>query len=346
MNNERRTPLSMGSATIQDRHIQSTKVALLACLAAVAVACGSGGEEAVVRDTLAASTEPMPLAQAQAATAASILWNNSPGGVAIAVDGANSADTVTSRSPTAGVFSVMRRDAAGNVLWTRSDSDLRAGQVAAASAVVIDATGSILATGTLRSNTSVDVGGLLLKFAPDGTPVRRIELADAGLLAANAMVTDAAGNAYILTMGTPSRNIAPTATMTKVAPDGAVRSRNGLFLDGTPTSMLVLDADGNVLIGPRTDFTSIRVIKLDSSTGDALSSTTVALDTSAGTVSIVLGNDRSAFITADGSITARLANDAQPQGADLRVVSLTDSSDPVRRNGWVRYTAVVGPKLL
>ncbi len=91
--------------------------ATLTCLGILFASCGGGGEAAQNRELPAAAA--LAEAAATIAAATSVLWSNTPGGVGIVADGGDNVYTATSSEAVGADIALTRRDAAGNVQWTR-----------------------------------------------------------------------------------------------------------------------------------------------------------------------------------------------------------------------------------
>lgn len=174
--------------------------------------------------------------------------------------------------------------------------------------------GEIVVAGALRTigATPADVGGLLMKFTTDGALVWRTALSTANVSVTRKVVADAAGNAYVLGMGTPAGGPAPVAAVTKVSPGGSVLwtwfDALGIGIAGD----LVLTADGRLVALAGSAFNASGYAVIDPSTGIARTASlsgdvpTGAAGDAAGNIYMVSSGPRSSTLrklAPDGSQT-------------------------------------------
>lgn len=178
-----------------------------------------------------------------------VAWSTLPGGVAISTDAAENVFTVTWESGPGGDILLTKRNLAGTELYTVRYDNTDPTRHEAATWVQADATGAVYVTGTIRSGTSnpVDVNGVLMRFAPDGTLLwRRVLGPDFDGGRAVRVVVDAANNAYVLGLGATSAG--QRTTLRKFTPAG---TEAWLWADpqgiGAPVN-LKLGANGDLLV--------------------------------------------------------------------------------------------------
>ena len=206
---------------------------IAACLIAAALIAGCGGgnddDDTSARNESARASHA-PAMQATSATAATttaaaftIAWSNQPGGIDVAVDGADNVYTATWVQGPAGDIALTKRNAAGAVQWTRGFDNTDPTRFEAASGVAVDGAGNVYVSGTIRSGFSnpVNANSLLMKFSPDGTLVwRQVYGNPFDGSSTRRVLADAAGNAYVLGL-----NMSPTpgllASVRRFNPDGS-----------------------------------------------------------------------------------------------------------------------------
>jgi len=153
------------------------RAAALACLGVLLAACNGGGDETESAAAATAASSGAMRAQATTGTAAValaadpvVLWSDAPGGVALALDGADNVYSAAFSAAAGGDIALTRRDGAGTLLWTRSYDQTQADRYEAANAVAADAAGNAVVAGTVRLvDTGAEAGAVLMRYAPDGT---------------------------------------------------------------------------------------------------------------------------------------------------------------------------------
>jgi hypothetical protein len=158
---------------------------------------------ATLRCALATLCSAAVLASA-AAGQVQVDWVVDTRGVMVAVDGADNVFTADHEQNLGTEITVTKRDVDGNLLWVSAIDQADVTKWERAAWVAVDSRGAVLVCGTLMSGFSnpVEAASLLLKFAPDGTPVYRI-VYESGFDGSSArkLLLDEADNAYVLGMG-------------------------------------------------------------------------------------------------------------------------------------------------
>jgi hypothetical protein len=230
----------------------------MATAALLLAACGPASDYPL--DPAASAGAP-PSAQGLAAPATDAItatWYNSPGGVAVAVDGADQVYTARWDYNPAGDIYVAKRNAAGALLWEVSYDNTNNTTHEVATWLETDPAGNVLVSGTIRSGYSnpVNANSLLMKFAPDGRLLwRQVYAATFDGSSTRKLLVDATGNSYVLGLGTsPSGQ---RTTVRKFAPDG---STLWVWFDpvgiGSPVNFKWA-ADGTIVIAARAIYGSI-----------------------------------------------------------------------------------------
>ncbi len=118
--------------------------------------------------TLAAMLLPLLAAatQAQVSTA----WSNAPGGVALALDGADHVYTARWDYNPAGDIYLAKRNSDGVLLWEVRHDNTDNTRHEVANWLATDSAGNVIVVGTIRSGYSnpVNANSLLMKFSPSG----------------------------------------------------------------------------------------------------------------------------------------------------------------------------------
>jgi hypothetical protein len=141
---------------------------------------------------------------AGAAAQAQVDWVVGTRGVMVAVDAADNVFTADFDQNLGTEIVVTKRDVDGNLLWVSEIDQTDNSKWERAQWVAVDSQGAVLVCGTLMSGFSnpVEAASLLLKFAPDGTPVYRI-VYESGFDGSSTrkLLLDQADNAYVLGKG-------------------------------------------------------------------------------------------------------------------------------------------------
>ncbi len=141
-------------------------------------------------------------------------WFNYPGGVGIATDSINNVYTANWDYNPAGDITLIKRNAAGTILWNVSYNNTDNTKHEVATWVEVDRAGDILISGTIRSGYSnpVNAASLLMKYNSTGVLLWRVvyESSFDGSYTRKCLV-DANNNIYVLGLGT-----GPIGQVTKV----------------------------------------------------------------------------------------------------------------------------------
>ena len=99
-----------------------------------------------------------------------LAWVTEPGGVAVALDAADTVDTARWDYNPAGDIYVAKRDVFGVLQWEVRYDNTDTTRHEVATWVDTDSAGNVLVSGTIRSGYSapVNAASVLMKFAPDG----------------------------------------------------------------------------------------------------------------------------------------------------------------------------------
>jgi hypothetical protein len=148
-------------------------------------------------------------------------WVVDTRGVMVAVDGADNVFTADYEQNLGTEITVTKRGVDGNLLWVAEVDQTDNTKWERAQWVAVDSQGAVLVCGTLMSGFSnpVEAASLLLKFAPDETPLHRI-VYESGFDGSSTrkLLLDENDNAYVLGMGSgPSGFV---GKLKKFAPDG------------------------------------------------------------------------------------------------------------------------------
>ncbi len=141
-------------------------------------------------------------------------WLAPTRGVSIAVDAADNVFTADFEQLLGSEIEVTKRDASGNLLWTSRIDQTDGTKWEAATWIEADSQGNAIVSGTLMSGFSnpVRAASLLLKFAPDGSPLWRIVYESAfDSSYTRKCLVDVNDDIYVLGMGT-----GPSGFVTKV----------------------------------------------------------------------------------------------------------------------------------
>lgn len=181
-------------------------------------------------------------------------WVVDTRGVMVAVDGADNVFTADYEQNLGTEITVTKRDVDGNLLWVSEIDQTDNTKWERAQWVAVDGQGAVLVCGTLMSGFSnpVEAASLLLKFAPDGTPVYRI-VYESGFdgSATRKLLLDEADNAYVL---------GKSPAVTKIKKFSSNGAPQWTWLDpygiGLPVNFKFAP-DGDMIIAARSLFGSI-----------------------------------------------------------------------------------------
>lgn len=272
---------------------------------------------------------------AQLATAqgtVTIAWSNSPGGVAVAVDAADNVYTARWDYNPAGDIYLAKRNSAGALLWEVRYDNTNTTQHEVATWVGTDPSGNIFVSGTIRSGYSnpVNANSLLMKFAPDGSLLwRQVYTTTFDGSSTRKLLVDAAGNAYVLGLGTSPAG--QRTTIRKFSPTGAtVWAWFDPMGIGAPINFK-WSPDGALLISARAIYGSINgYAKVDQNGATVW--------TLAGLNSITVGD-----VAGDGAGNAYLVNGDYPNsGSRLRKVGPTAATLWERTHPMAAFRVEVG----
>jgi len=189
---------------------------------------------------------------AAGAWAQATAWINEPGGVAVALDAADSVFTARWDFNPAGDIYVAKRNADGTLLWEQRFDNVEPTRHEAATFVAADSAGNVLVSGTIRSGISnpVNAASLLMKFGPDGQLLwRQVYGGSFDGSSTRRVVMDPQDRAHVLGLG-----VCPQGLMGTVRQFNADGSAGWIWCDsigvGAPT-MLKRTPDGQFVIAAR-----------------------------------------------------------------------------------------------
>ena len=151
-----------------------------------------------------------------------VTWYADTGGVGVASNALGEVYTARWDYNPGGDIYLMKRAPNGSQLWEVRYDNTDPTRHEVATWVETDPSGNIFVSGTIRSGYSspVNANSLLMKFAPDGQLLwRRVYDLPFDGSSTRKLLVDAAGNAYVLGLGTSPAG--QRTTVRKFAPDGA-----------------------------------------------------------------------------------------------------------------------------
>jgi hypothetical protein len=152
---------------------------------------------------------------------ATVVWNNYPGGVSIAIDQAENVFTANWDFNPAGDITLTKRDNNGNILWEVGYDNIDNTRHEVSTWVDADQQGNCIVAGTIRSGISspVNVNSLLMKFSTQGNLIWRI-VYDTDFDGSNTVkcLVDEFDQIYVLGIGNSGNGM--RTQVRKFSPDG------------------------------------------------------------------------------------------------------------------------------